>query len=256
MKKITKIFIPLNKKYFEIPFNKEYKKFISNDLVFINLPDMGKNIAKIKEVEKSKNNEKNFKELSILHKASEDDLTTWEKRKEEAKNDFKAFKEKIIKNKLNMIPIFGNISFNGDFFYAGFSANERIDFRSLVKDVSVKIKKKVFFEQIGARDRTKIIGDLGKCGQRICCKRFLDFLPSVTMHSARLQNLRSKQLENLTGICGKLKCCLNFESELYSKNIKKLPKIGEKVFVKGRVGKVLGLDILNQNIKIYFEKEN
>lgn len=255
MKKTTKIFIYLRQKFVEIPFTKEHSEYKPGDIIFVELPDIGKNAAKIIEIDtKMQSDSDDFvKEIKIIKKMSEEEIEKIKSNNEEAKKYFQIFCEKVKHYKLKMKPVSATISYEGDLFYGSFVADDRIDFRDLVKDLSSTIGKRVFFEQIGPRDRARNLGDLGKCGQCKCCKRFLNILPSVTMERARVQNLGSQQLENITGICGKLKCCLNFEADLYRKNLKNLPKMRKKVMIENREGTVCGLDILNKKVKIYFE---
>lgn len=255
MKKTTKIFIFLRQKFVEIPYLKEHDEFKVKDIVLIELPETGKNAAKIFEIgTKIQSDSEDFvKEIKIIRKLKEEEIDKMKTNEEEAKKYFEVFCDKVKKQKLPMKPISAVMSLEGDLFYGSFVAEDRIDFRDLVKDLSISIGKRVFFEQIGPRDRARNVGDLGKCGQCKCCKRFLNILPSVTMERARVQNLGSQQLENLTGICGKLKCCLNYEADLYRENLKELPKNRKKVLVDNREGLVCGLDILNKKVKIHFD---
>ncbi len=250
----TKIFVYLQQKIYFIPYLEEYERFNNDDYVLAELPEVGKNATRIKliKIEMSKENVKD--DIKIIDFMSEDDHKDKIKSEEVAKEDFKIFKEKIIENNLQMKAITAQVSLDQNFFHASFLADERIDFRNLVRDLSMQINKKVFFEQVGTRDRAKIIGDLGKCGRLQCCKNNLNFLPSVSMDTVRSQNLSSQQLENITGVCGKLKCCLNYEIALYKTCIKDLPKIKEKVFFDKKLGIVQGLDILNKKVKIKIEE--
>lgn len=252
MKKITRIFIFLQQKVIEIPYLESHKDLTKDQFVLVGVPDIGEEMAKIKGANIAPELEE-VSDMKIIRPADDNDLKIFEQREEEAVKDFHLFKQKIIDHQKDMVAVSVGINMKGDLFYGTFTAPERIDFRDLVKDLSTEISKRIYFEQIGVRDRAKILGDLGKCGETKCCCRFLTAIPSVSMESVRSQNLGSQQLENITGVCGKLKCCLNYELENYKENRKKLPKMKKKVLVHEREGKICGLDILNEKVKVQFD---
>ena len=135
-----------------------------------------------------------------------------------------------------------------------FTAPERVDFRELVLDLSKNIHKKIYLQQIGPRDRARILGGYGRCGKKQCCSTFLQELPSVTMDTARLQNLLFKSTTKLSGSCGKLLCCLNYELEDYTSLRNNLPEVGTRIKVKSKEGQVVGVDILNQLVRVQFKE--
>jgi cell fate regulator YaaT (PSP1 superfamily) len=252
--KITKIFFPLRQKFIEIPYKEEYQEYQFRDLVVIKSEDTGLNIAVVVNNNSQAETKGIYKDTVIIRKVTTKDRETLALRDEEAVNGYEQFIQSIKDLKLDMKPVHGAVSLDGNLFCGSFIADDRIDFRELVKVLSSKVNKRVFFEQIGVRDRARINGDLGKCGQSKCCKQFLHFLPSVTMECARVQNLGSQQLENLTGICGKLKCCLNFEADIYRENLEQMPKMRKRVKVNGKQGRICGLDILNKKAKVQIEE--
>ncbi len=133
-----------------------------------------------------------------------------------------------------------------------FSAESRVDFRELVRKIAASSNRKVELRQIGARDVARLTGDVGSCGEELCCKNFLvDFVP-VNMRMAKNQGL---PLDNnrVSGMCGKLKCCLKYEDELYTDFRKSLPKTGQPVQVNGEEGWVMGLNILTQMVSVRFK---
>jgi cell fate regulator YaaT (PSP1 superfamily) len=144
-------------------------------------------------------------------------------------------------------------SMDDSMIYITFLSENRVDFRDLVKQVAQKFQKKIHLQQIGPRDKAKIKGGLALCGQEFCCKKFLTELPSVTMEAVRVQNMAYKGTDKLSGQCGKLMCCLNYESSQYRELIDKFPKFGNIVKYQGRKGVVTGLDVLNEKLKIKFE---
>ncbi len=254
MKKIIRLFVFLQQKVIEIPYSvKDHQDFELNQFVLIKIPDIGEELAIIKGIDIAPALDEVNKDITISKIATDEDIKLQKQREEEAVRDFMIFKDKIKKHEKEMYPVSAGVSQKGDLFYGTFTAPERIDFRDLVKDLSTQIGKRIYFEQIGVRDRAKIVGDLGKCGELPCCKRFLTSIPPVSMEAVRVQNLSSQQLENITGVCCKLKCCLNYEVDNYRENKKLLPKMKKKVLIKEREGKVCGLDILNKKVKVQFD---
>lgn len=253
MKKITRIFVYLQQKIHEIPYEEAHDGLEHNEFVIVNLPDIGEDIARVKLVNIKQAAEATSDDIKIMRKATEEDLQKMQENEEKAREEFQLLRKKAQEYKKEMSPVSAHISLNGSLFYATFTAPERVDFRDLVKDLSLQIGRRIFFEQIGVRDRARILGDLGKCGQKRCCRRFLDIIPSVSMESVRVQNLSSQQLENITGVCCKLKCCLNYEADNYREKRKALPKIRKKVIFEGRSGRVAGIDILNEKVKIQLD---
>jgi len=252
MKKVTHIFSFLHKRIVEIPFRESDKSWSVNDIVFVEFETFGKNVAKVKAIGVMPST-KRLEDAKILkEEITAKDVEMLQKRKDEAKENFQTLKEKIEKYRLKMAPVCGAVSFDGSFFVGSFVAEERPDFREMVREFSKAIGRKVFFDKIGRRERGRTLGTLGKCGEALCCRRFLHFPAAVAMNAARVQNLRLQKMENLSGVCGKLKCCLNFEKELYQESAKGLPKMHRKVFHQGQEGKVIGLDILNKNVTVFF----
>jgi cell fate regulator YaaT (PSP1 superfamily) len=141
-------------------------------------------------------------------------------------------------------------SFNGLKLKFIFTAEERVDFRELVKDLAKHFKKQIHLQQIGPRDRAKHIVAYGKCGQKTCCNRYLNNFQSITMDMVRSQNLESRGSEKLSGLCGKLLCCLRYEVESYEKAKKNLPPIGSRVKTAEYEGRVISQDILNKTLKL------
>ena len=134
-----------------------------------------------------------------------------------------------------------------------FVAEERVDFRELVKSLASKYKARIELRQIGPRDEIKSYPNLGMCGKEVCCRTYLQDFESVTIKMAKEQGLQIN-MAKLSGACGKLMCCLKYEEEAYKENLEKLPKVGDIVEVEGEEekGKVIGLDILRLKVKVKF----
>jgi cell fate regulator YaaT (PSP1 superfamily) len=183
--------------------------------------DIGRVVYVNKEVS-AKEVEEPYKE--IIRKADEKDLARWDKMKEEGSKHLEEFRAKANELGLDMKPTNCEFSFDGEKAIFYFTAENRVDFRELIKELNRVVKKQVIMRQIGPRDEAKILGGYGVCGEPICCKRFLTKMTSVTMDMAREQYENNVNANKVTGACGRLMCCLAFED--YSKKKRKV--IGEE----------------------------
>lgn len=195
--------------------------------------------------------------VRLLRKASLDDISKIERLTREEREAFSLFMKKIKEYKLQMQPVSVFFSFDERHADLVFTAEDRVDFRALVKDLASLLKKKIFLQQVGSRDRASLMDGCGSCGRKLCCSTFLRDRPPVGMKAARKQDLFAKDRDKLTGLCGKLKCCLNYEVSTYERLAKNLPKMDTRVKVisSGMKGKVVGRNILNQMVKIVFSDE-
>ena len=131
-----------------------------------------------------------------------------------------------------------------------FVAEGRVDFRSVVRDLSSKYQKTVRFQQIGSRDEARQIGGFGICGKELCCRKFPGSLKSITTEMARCQMVSHRGTERLSGCCGRLMCCLGFEANQYQELLEGLPKKGDRIKVKGEEGCVIDLNPIAQEIRV------
>ncbi len=193
----------------------------------------------------------------LVRKATEDDLTKINRIAEEEKKAFADFIVKIQKYDLPMQPASVFFSFDEKFADFVYTAEDRVDFRELVKDLVSSYKKKIFLQQVSARERSGLSGGCGTCGRTLCCSTFLRDRPPVTMGAVREQDLYFKDKDKLTGLCGKLKCCLNYEVSVYQELGKKFPGIKSKIKVisTGRKGIVIGRSVLDQMVRIAYDEE-
>jgi cell fate regulator YaaT (PSP1 superfamily) len=157
--------------------------------------------------------------------------------------------KKIQERNLPMKLIQVNYTFDGNKAIFYFTAEGRIDFRDLVKDLANEFKTRIEMRQIGVRDEAKIIGGIGCCGRELCCTQFLRDFDPVSIRMAKDQNLTLNP-NKISGICGRLMCCLGYEHNTYLELKGKLPKIGDRAEFKGEEGKVCSLDVLNQLVHI------
>lgn len=199
-----------------------------------------------------KDKSKILTDYSLLRKATAHDLQRMEMLNEKAEETMQICRKKIKEHKLDMQLAFTEFSLDGNKINFIFTADDRVDFRSLVKDLASTFQKQIHLQQIGPRDKARIITGRGKCGKRLCCSSWLSDLKSITMDMVRAQSLESKGSSKLSGCCGKLLCCLRYEVEEYKELEKNLPKIGSTVKLKKGEAYVTALDILNQKIKVVF----
>lgn len=156
---------------------------------------------------------------------------------------------------LSMKVTGAHFSFDGLRATFAFIADGRIDFRELAKDLTHHLNRTVRLQQIGIRDEAKISGDYGPCGLPLCCSRFLNELISVTSEMAEFQQCAHRGSDRLSGVCGRLKCCLVYEIEGYKEMAGKLPPTGTKVTVDGKRGVVVGHHTLKQSVDVEFPGE-
>ena len=179
----------------------------------------------------------------VLRAATGEDIKKLKENKEKEKKAFSQCEEKIANHKLEMKLVDVEISFDGSKMIFYFTADGRVDFRDLVKDLASTFHTRIELRQIGVRDEAKILGGLGICGQPLCCSRFLDDFQPVSIKMAKEQGL-SLNPTKISGACGRLMCCLNYEQEGYEQALKKLPKVGAIVNTPSGKGKVESLNIL------------
>ena len=165
-----------------------------------------------------------------------------------ALHDAKKYSEEL---NLNMNFVDSYLNFDGSQLVLTFLADDRIDFRDLVKKMAQKYKTRIELRQIGVRDKAKRIGGLGPCGLFLCCNSFLADFNSVSINMAKNQMLALNP-SKINGICGRLLCCLGYENDTYTELKKSLPKVGLMADTPDGMGKVIDIDILNNTYSVDF----
>ncbi len=194
-----------------------------------------------------KNNE--LKEVLRVASATDKENLPGEQDKQEALEYSRETKKKY---NLPMKFIDVHFSFDGSKLTFAFIADGRVDFRSLVKDMTRHFGKTIRLQQIGIRDEARITGDVGPCGKNLCCKTHLNKLVSITSDMAEIQQCSHRGSDRISGICGRLMCCLSYEQDCYEQCAKKLPAIGRKVSVDGKRGKVVSHHVLKESVDVEF----
>ena len=187
---------------------------------------------------------------AVIRIATPEDDETERKNKEKEKTAFQICLEKIKKHQLEMKLIDAEYTFDNNKVLFYFTADGRIDFRELVKDLASVFKTRIELRQIGVRDETKILGGIGICGRALCCHSYLpEFIP-VSIKMAKEQNL-SLNPTKISGVCGRLMCCLKNEEETYEELNSKLPNIGDFVMTDDNLkGEVQSVSVLRQLVKV------
>ena len=189
----------------------------------------------------------------VLRLASQKDMEQEATNRKKEKEAFRICLEKIKKHNLEMKLIDAEYTFDNNKVLFYFTADGRIDFRELVKDLAAVFKTRIELRQIGVRDETKIVGGIGICGRPLCCHTYLSEFAPVSIKMAKEQNL-SLNPTKISGVCGRLMCCLNNEEEIYEELNRKLPNVGDFVTTEdGLKGEVHSVNILRQLVKVLVE---
>ncbi len=191
----------------------------------------------------------------IIRVATPEDDRHQQRNKERCKDAFDICLKKIEKHNLHMKLIDVEYTFDNNKLLFYFSADGRVDFRELVRDLANEFKTRIELRQIGVRDEAKLLGGLGICGRSLCCYSYLSEFASVSIKMAKEQNL-SLNPSKISGVCGRLMCCLKNEQETYEYLNSKLPNVGDIVkTVDGFIGEVQSVSVLRQKVKVIITNE-
>lgn len=188
----------------------------------------------------------------IIRIATDEDRQVYIENKEKAKETFELCQQKIKDHDLNMFLIDCEYTFDRNKLIFYFTAEGRIDFRELVKDLASIFKTRIELRQIGVRDEAKLLGGIGPCGRSLCCATFLGDFEPVSIKMAKDQNL-SLNPTKISGACGRLMCCLKYENDYYEEARAQLPDVGEAIQTPEGNGKVIGLNILDVSMQVKVE---
>ena len=188
----------------------------------------------------------------VIRIATPRDMETIKKNTERKPEAMRLAQEKIDKHKLDMKLIDCDFSFDGSKVVFYYSAPSRVDFRELVKDLSSLFKMRIELRQLGIRDEIKMIGGIGACGRECCCSACLPELKKVAIKMAKTQNL-SLNPAKISGLCGRLMCCLAYENDYYSEAGKHIPKLGTEVSTPDGKGTVVNVNMLKMQVRVKIE---
>ncbi len=186
----------------------------------------------------------------IVRVATADDLSRV-KHEESRKSEILASaRASVIQHQLEMKLVDCYFSFDGGRVTFVFTAEGRVDFRELVKELAKKFQKSIRLQQVGIRDEAKRMGGFGPCGRELCCTKFLQNMTSVSTEYARLQQVHSRGSDRISGGCGRLMCCLSYEKDFYESELKNFPPLDSTVKTKQGTGRVTGTNVIKQTVMV------
>ena len=186
---------------------------------------------------------------NVIRVATEQDIRAASDNRSKEKEAFVICQKKIQEHKLEMKLVSVEYAFDGNKILFYFTANGRVDFRSLVKDLASVFKTRIELRQIGVRDEARMIGGLGPCGRPICCRAFLNDFQPVSIKMAKEQNL-SLNPTKISGVCGRLMCCLKYEQDQYEQVRKRMPRVGKEVGTPDGKGTVTELNVVKETVSV------
>ncbi len=189
----------------------------------------------------------------VIRIASAEDITHAQENERNEREAYSVCQRKITEHKLDMKLVSVEYTFDNSKILFYFTANGRVDFRSLVKDLASVFKTRIELRQIGVRDEAKMLGGLGPCGRPICCGSFLGDFQPVSIKMAKEQNL-SLNPTKISGVCGRLMCCLKYEQDTYEQTRKRMPKVGKEVIVPDGRGVVWDVNVIKETVKVKIQK--
>ena len=220
-----------------------------NDYVIVEA-DRGLDYGEVLEINEAANNHSMRK---IMRKVTPEDRKAIDENRQKAKESIKVCSGKIKEYKLSMKLVEAEYSFDRKKIIFYFTSDDRVDFRELVKDLAKVFKIRIEMRQIGVRDETRLFGGIGPCGRALCCATFLKNFEPVSIKMAKQQKLPLNP-SKISGICGRLMCCLFYEYKHYKELAKGLPREGDKIDTSQGRGKVISVNILKR--MVYAELED
>ena len=219
--------------------------------------EKGLEIGRIVKIISKDNLPKGIEVKDGIKIANKEDIIQDRNNKKEAEDILELAKKEAKSCRLNMKFLFAEYTLDKTKVTIYFTAEERVDFRELVKNLASKVKTRIELRQVGPRDEVKSCPNLGMCGKEVCCRTYLEDFKSITIKDAKDQGLQIN-MPKLTGACGRLMCCLRYEHEGYVENAKILPKHGDivEIIKTKEIGKVITVDILNLKVRVRVEEEN
>ncbi|MBM4350372.1 MAG: stage 0 sporulation family protein [Deltaproteobacteria bacterium] len=189
----------------------------------------------------------------VARKAAPEDLEQFEKNKQLEKDAFQFCMEKVKEKNLQMKLVKTEVLLDRSKVLFYFTAEKRVDFRELVKDLAAQFRMRIEMRQIGVRDEAKMICGVGGCGRELCCAKFMNRFELVSVKMAKEQNIALNPTK-ISGICGRLMCCLAYEYPTYMELKKNLPKVGKHIVTRSGKGKVIRQNVLNQTVTVQLEE--
>ena len=238
----------------QIYFNPQQFPFKIGDYIIVEA-DNGEDLGEVNQLGALLSMKKSDTPLkAILRKTNQNDLDKLQQNRDLEKKAFLVCKEKIEKHTLNMKLVDVEYQFDGKKVTFYFTAERRVDFRELVKDLAAQYKVRIELRQIGVRDEARRFGGYGICGRKLCCTSFLKEFDPITTQCAKEQNLPLNP-QKLSGVCGRLMCCLNYERDLYLEVIEKFPPVDTKIKTPKGEAIIDKIDIFSQTAVLKYEND-
>ena len=238
--------------YFKNSNNLDLKK----NLTVVVETEKGEQFAKVNEVEIHDVNKLNLDEMkSVIRISTKKDYNNYLNNLKDAKIALDFAREEANKLEIDMRIVDATYTLDRKQLTFNFIADERVDFRNLVKSLAAKYKVRIELHQMGVRDKSREIGGLGQCGRELCCSKFLGGMETISINMAKNQNIALNP-SKINGACGRLLCCLAYEDEVYSSHRAELPKINEYVSTSKGKGKVVSIDVLRKKYTVEIDGEN
>lgn len=216
--------------------------------------DLGMELGKVVSFSEVDDNNLDTELKSVIRQATQNDLkkvSLSSKKKDEILNKTR---DLVNKHQLDMKVVDCFISFDGGKVILIFTAEGRVDFRDLVKELARNFQKSIRLQQIGIRDEAKRMGGFGPCGREQCCSKFLKNITSVTTDFARIQQVHTRGSDRISGACGRLMCCLAYEKDMYEKEMKNFPALDSMVKTGQGKGKVISCNIFKKTVNVIVDK--
>lgn len=189
----------------------------------------------------------------VIRRATPEDLDQFEKNRRLEEEAFRFCLQKIGEKQLSMKLVKTEVLLDRSKILFYFTAEKRVDFRELVRDLAARFRTRIEMRQIGVRDEAKMLSGIGSCGRELCCSRFLSRFELVSVKMAKEQNIALNP-SKISGICGRLMCCLAYEYPIYLDLKKDLPKVGKSITTRYGKGKVIRQNVLNQTVTVQLEE--
>ena len=191
----------------------------------------------------------------VVRLATPEDVSRAELNAKREQEAFAVCQEKVARHKLEMKLVSVEYTFDNSKIIFYFTANGRVDFRDLVKDLAAVFKMRIELRQIGVRDEAKMLGGLGSCGRSICCGTFLGDFQPVSIKMAKEQNL-SLNPTKISGQCGRLMCCLKYEQDVYEQTLKRVPKVGKDLVTPDGIGVITEINAIRETVKVRIRQDD
>ena len=224
-----------------------------DDKVVVNFDEF-QTLATVSRIDPKIDDEKAVELKKIIRIANDSDIKKYNELQAKAKANLKNIKTKSLELGLMMKFVDAEYSLDNSKIVITFSSEERVDFRQFLKELATMLKTRIELKQIGQRDEIKVCGGVGPCGEPCCCARFLNDFEHVTVKMAKIQGL-SLAPTKINGICGRLMCCLGYESDIYEEILKKMPKVNSEVKTPNGKGTVVYNDILRERVSVKRQAE-